>query len=322
MKRFIFKIGIFACIIGIPFLVLNTLYKHSNYWKCANELYEVKNYPEDISLCNVGNSHEMFGLRYTKYYNGVSNNFATSSQPFYYSYQVLKDASGSIEDNAVVLIGVSYFDWYYDWRNLFKRLESYNDRYYSFLKPWQIYNFDTETYIERGLFPLLTAKDSVKYVFSDISLPDIEPVLETNASQQIEAVVDYKYNSLINEVMDLGENKEALLASNRRDAQKLISYCYEKNYTPVLICAPITKNLTDRFSEDFMKEFDENNAWLCGQYKDLVFLDYSRDERFCTHLEWFKDSDHLNSIGGDLFTQQVLDDLVAEGILDKDMVVD
>lgn len=114
----------------------------------------------------------------------------------------------------------------------------------------------------------------------------------------------------------------SILASNKKDAQRLISYCYEKNYIPVFICLPVTKNLTDRFSEDFMKEFDENNAWLCGQYKDLVFLDYSRDERFCTHLEWFKDSDHLNSIGGDLFTQQVLDDLVTEGILDKDMVVD
>lgn len=172
-----------------------------------------------------------------------------------------------------------------------------------------------------GVFPLLTAKENVKYIFSDIELPSKEPILETTAVNSIEAAAEYKYNSLMNDVMHLGENKDAILAQNREDLERLITYCYEKNYTPVLICAPITKNLTDRFSDEFMREFDENNAWICEKYPDIPFFDYSRDERFATSLELFRDSDHLNSAGGDAFTSQLLEDLAANGILQENLLI-
>lgn len=318
MRKFILKIVVFMLIIGTPFCILNSMYKNTNYWKSANELYELKYYPNNITLLNLGNSHEMWGLRYKKYYNGIANNFATSSQPFYYSYQTLVDAEESIEDNAVVIIGISYFDWYYNWEELFTEIPTFNNRYYSYLKPNQMFNFDLDSWFSCGVFPLLTSNENAKYIFNDIDLPDIEPI-DNNTSGNIEGAADYKYDSWMNDVMCLGEGKDEIYMKNRKWLLKTIDYCIEKKYTPVLICSPITTQLTSRFSKEFMDDFDRKNQYIKTKYPNILFLDYSRDEEFCNDITLFRDSDHMNSNGGDKFTNRLINDLIANDILDASM---
>lgn len=325
MKKFIVKFILFVAVIVVPFSILNGLYKNTNYWKSSNETYELRYYPDGIALLNLGNSHEMAGFCYGKFYRGVSNNFATSSQPFYYSHQVLKSAEESIADGAVVLIPISCFDWYYNWRELFGEIRTYNNRYYSFLKPWQICGFNMDDYIECGVCPLFTAKENVKYIFQDINLPDIEYVdnsmLMDNGIDYANEVVDYKYNSLMNDVMDLGPKKDRVYEQNKNDMIHLIDYCYTKGYRPVLLSTPVTSLLNDRFSEDFKNDFDEKNQEICRSYPDLLFLDYSKDKEFTDNLQYFRDSDHMNSYGGDAYTERVLSDLVKAGMIDENDIV-
>lgn len=318
MRKFIFKVIVFVLVIGIPFCILNSLYKNTNYWKSANELYELKYYPNRISLLNLGNSHEMRGIRYQKYYDGIANNFATSSQPFYYSYQTLINAEESIEDNAVVIIPISYFDWYYNWEELFTEIPTYNNRYYSYLKPKQMFNFDFDSWFSCGIFPLLTSKENIKYIFDDIDLPSVEP-LDEHTPGNIEGTADYKYNSWVNDVMYLGKGKDKIYMKNRKWLIKTIDYCIEKEYTPVLICSPITAQLTSRFSKDFMDDFDLKNQYIKTKYPNVLFLDYSRDEEFCNDITLFNDSDHMNSKGGDQFTKRLISDLVEHNIIDAKM---
>lgn len=324
MKKFLVKLAIILAVVGIPFGILNELYKNTNYWKSANETYELRNYPDNITLLNLGNSHEMYGLRYRKYYQGISNNFATSSQPFFYSHQVLKSAEGSIADGAVVLIPVSYFDWYYNWKELFAAIETYNSRYYSFLKPWEIYNYEFDAHIECGACPLLTAKENVKYILNDMQLPDIEAEyvakLMDRGEEHANDVADYKYNSLMNDVMDLGEGKERLYEDNKEDLTELISYCYRKGYRPVLLCTPVTSLLNQRFSEEFLNDFDKKNQEICRMFPEMLFLDYSKDTAFTDSLQYYIDSDHMNSQGGDMYTKKVLNDLADEGVIDEELL--
>lgn len=324
MKKFILKLGLFMAMIGLPFGILNERYKVTNYWKSSNETYELRNYPDKISLLNLGNSHEMYGLRYNKYYRSIANNFATSSQPFYYSYQVLKNAEKNISDGAVVLIPVSYFDWYYNWKDLFGRIKTYNRRYYSFLSPWQIYNYEVVAHIECGIFPLLTARENIQYIFHDTGLPDIEAECSTKLMDRGEeyanGVADYKYNSLVNDVMELGEKKDELYEGNKKDLVNLIDYCYKKGYHPVLLCTPVTSMLNSRFSEEFFMDFDEKNQEICRMYPDLLFLDYSKSIEFTDNLQYFIDSDHMNSWGGDVYTQAVLNDLAKAGVIEWALV--
>lgn len=320
MKKFLIKIALFFLTIAIPFLILNGMYKRTNYWKSSNELYNIRVHDEKISLVNVGNSHEMNSLRYEKYYKGHSANFATSSQPFYYSYQVLTAAEESIEEDAVVIIPISYFDWYYNWAELFSAVKTYNNRYYSVLPPWKMYDFNFDLWLECGVFPLLTAKDNVQYIFQDIAAPVREPVNEAVVGNALVDVADYKYNSWCNDVMDLGIDKDKKYEQNLYYFTKMIDYCLDKGYTPVIICTPVTEELYGRFSAEFMNDFYRKNHYIQELYPDVLFLDYSRDMSFTTEYTYYKDSDHMNSVGGEIYTKRVLQDLVANGVIDANMV--
>lgn len=317
MRKFICKIIIFLLIIGIPFTYFNYIYKNTNYYLLTYEQYEVKNAPEDITLLNLGNSHERDGLRYEKFYNGTSNNFALSSQPFYYSYQILVNNCENINDNAVVLIPISYFDWYFDYKGFCLDDKTLNDRYYGMLNPNQMLLFDVDDYFNMGVFPILSAGQSVQNIYNDLPEPNIEPINETVVNN-VEDIAELKCQAWNRDIMADDDNKESVYQDNLRCVKNIIDYCYEKGYVPVLLVSPVTRTLTETMGEEFIADFDEKNNKLVSLYPDILFLDYSRDEQFCDNLEYFKDSDHLNSIGGDVYTQRVLADLVEYGVLEQE----
>lgn len=318
MKKFLAKLLIFFCIVGIPFLGLNAAYMNTNFYRSMNELYWLKNYPDQIELLNLGNSHTMYGLRYSKFYDGVAHNFATSSQPFFYDYSVLRHIEGSIAPGTVVIVPISYFDWFYNYPVLFTEdSASYNNRYYSFLPPQYIYDYDFEQHVKYGLLPILTAKENLQYIFHDTALPRLEAEdLTMNPDKQ--KIAQIKANDWKNNVMDLGAGKQALIEENTYYFQKILDYCYQQGYTPVVISPPMTQELTAQFSQAFLEEFDAITQEVLSAYPGIVYLDYSRDTAFSTHPEYFRDSDHLNSIGGDLLTQRLLNDLVEQGILPRE----
>lgn len=97
MKKFIGKLILFLLIVLTPLLTLNYLYKNTTAYDAANEMYYLKHFPKDIELLNLGNSHEKAGIFWEGNYLGVAHNFATSSQPFYYDYYVLINASECIK---------------------------------------------------------------------------------------------------------------------------------------------------------------------------------------------------------------------------------
>ena len=55
----------------------------------------------------------------------------------------------------------------------------------------------------------------------------------------------------------------------------------------------------DRFYRD-MEEI--------SQKYDILYLDYTGDERFLADYRWYSDTDHLNGYGSRYFTQEFLKD--------------
>jgi hypothetical protein len=49
----------------------------------------------------------MYDLDLEKYNSGIAHNFATSSQPFFHDYSVLKNVEEAIPDEAVIFIPIS-----------------------------------------------------------------------------------------------------------------------------------------------------------------------------------------------------------------------
>lgn len=315
MKKFLIKMTISLSIVLIPLMIISVLYKNTNAYLSSNELYKVRVYPENISLLNLGNSREMYGISYDNNYNGVAHNFASSSQPLYYDLQVLKEAKNSINKDAIVFIPLSYFDWTYDWRELFKKdIGAYNKRYYGIISPQNIYNFNIEEYFKYSLFPALTAKSDLKYILNDI---DIVKGYSTDSTKNIEQEVKYTYSAWRNNVEADKEDEEEVIKGNVSDFKNLLNYCLKMGYQPVVLISPITEQFTAAYPKEDLEKFYQRTTEVLKNYPDVLFLNYAEDPEVSTNLKYFFDAVHLNNMGGDVYMKKVLKQLVQKGYLDE-----
>ena len=318
MKKFIIKMSIFLSIVAVPAIIISASYKKTNWYKLSNELVNVRVFPKEIEVLNLGNSREMYGMRYADCYKGSAHNFASSSQPLYYDLQVLKHAENSIKKDAVVLIPLSYFDWEYNWRELFKiDTGAYNKRYYGTIEPWNMYNFNFEQYIKYGVLPVLSAKDNLKYILDDVSMIKGYTTAEVeNIDQEVLRTI----SSWEKGVIAPTDEKEDVIKGNKRDFDDLIQYCKKKGYKPVIFSTPITKEFTANYPKQKIQEFYNITKEMMDKYPDLLFLDYSSDEIISSNTKFFVDAVHMNDVGADAFTKALLKRLAQEGYINRDSI--
>lgn len=318
MKKFIMKMSIFLGVIALPVILLSLCYRRTNWYKLSNELYNLREIPKNISIVNVGNSREMHGLRYDKCYKGVAHNLASSSQPLYYDLQVLKHAKDKLQSRAVVIIPLSYFDWDYNWREIFIADDAaYNKRYYGVINPLHIYNLNIEELVKYGVLPALTAKDNLKYIMNDI------PYVKSYTSsvvQDIKIQAERTNYAWTTGVSALDANLKYVEKGNQEDFYKLIDYCKDQGYKPVVICSPITRTFTEVYSKERLDRFEKITKETLKKYPDILFLDYADDDYFATKNEYYIDAVHMNDVGADAFTKALLERLAQEGYINRDSI--
>jgi lysophospholipase L1-like esterase len=104
-----------------------------------------------------------------------------------------------------------------------------------------------------------------------------------------------------------GKQIAAIILIYRSSTTYWIKLCKEHNITPILITTPYRSYYSNWFSNEILEQFyceliDPNE-------NDVIYLDYSRDERFNNSEELLKDTDHLNKQGAIVFTEIVIKDL-------------
>lgn len=313
MKRFVCKFLIFFILFTAPLLTINQLYKSTNFYNSMNELYWLRKFPDNIELLTLGNSHARAGIRFNETYAGIAHNFATSSQPFYYDYQVLKYVRENVLDDGIVLIQVSLFDWFYNYKELF--LEDagfYNKRYYSLLPSRSILYYDFEEDVKYHYLPVLTAKSDLKYIFNDIPLPKTDSADFSININHVVSSATWKYDSWINHVMSI---EEKVIDDNVYWFGKIIDYCYESGFIPVAVITPIPSTLSSMFSADILNQFRVITQHAIEEYPELLCLNYFDDPVFSENLKLYKDADHLNTYGALALTTRILNDLKKYGYI-------
>lgn len=73
----------------------------------------------------------------------------------------------------------------------------------------------------------------------------------------------------------------------------------------------MTNQLLEKFSEDFVCDFNRQIMEVQKEYPKLKFFDYSEDQDFAGNPQLFMnlDSDHLNEDGADIFSERLWADL-------------
>ena len=98
--------------------------------------------------------------------------------------------------------------------------------------------------------------------------------------------------------MKMRESKGAFSINNmnRNVFEDFVGICKDNNIKVVAFCSPIY--------QDFSSERIELSK-ICEE-KDIPFYDYSNDEFFMSHPEYFWDNAHLNKDGAEIYTKLVI----------------
>ncbi len=323
MKRFIFKIGMFILIIFSILGILNYRWVNSEVYSVVGETYRMENIPSDIEIMNLGSSHAQFAFDYSRLDAHTGFNFAVPAQSFMYDLNMLKQYKNYLADDCVVIIPVSYFDYYEDYE---KESIKVRERrfYYPILKCNLIEEFNIEDAIKHKFLPILSIKsDQLKYILDDdqLAIERYEDQYLENKFIASDGEIDMEYFMEYNEInvhdhslnFDKGINEYGL-----DRLHEIIEFCIDEGYKPMLVTTPFSSyyNEAEDFNTGFYEEFAALTNSIANEYS-IDYWDYSHDARFQDDLTLFYDNNHLNKGRGmAMFSDIFFERLSEEGYLD------
>jgi len=312
MKKFAIKGLLFFILILSSIGILNYLYIKTNYWQNTVVRGKFKNVPEHIQLANVGSSH---GVRSFKYSNVpyISFNFALSSQRFLYDYAILKQYITRFDENAVLLIPISY----HQITSIKTNFRDQRARYYHFLDREYMDFYSTQEKILFTIIPVMTAGSTLRFIIKD-QKPTVGGISRTTKEPELTRYCVEKHKSWTNDRKSDIKKREERFTKNKYLASQIIELCYANNIRPVLVSTPITSVLNNIYMKktpDFFDDFYRFTRELQEAYPGLPYFDYSHDPRFTNDFSLFYNGDHLNIAGAGKFTAIVISDLQASGLL-------
>lgn len=315
MKKFIKNLFVFILIIVAVIGGINSLfiYRSINYGTMGiakNDNAYIENVPEKIDICNFGSSHGYYGFNYENVSDEyVCYNFALPSQSLSYDYRILDSYRDNIVPGATVYICISYNSFFGEKETEDSKFESKNRRYYKFLEPSSIKEYDLKTLMFVKYFPSLIA--SPEEMIDTIILgkkPDDFWCDSTN-SDEAKKHGNARYERHVKDRTD-DEGKRIFNQEEIDAAIDLINLSYEIGATPVLVTTPYLSDYTEAVKENDPLFYDD----FYGVINDIQnktgvrYFDYQSDERFIGNYDLFFNTDHLNRAGAMKFTDILIED--------------
>lgn len=258
----------------------------------------------EIHVGNLGSSHGAYDFNYDALQEKgyICFNFANTSQSYDYDLAILQAYGQYMEEGSVMFIPVSYFSFNNEVVNATER-EAMSIRYYHFLPPEYIPNYDFYIDVVTHKIPILSAGEDILKL-----LPDLKLSLTAHAAD--DGIDEEEFARRAQERYSRHfDNKEEYFLPERIDElYAIIDYCQTHDITPVLITTPFSKYYRDLVSDEFLEEFNATVTKIASD-TGVSYYDYSADERFRDNLDYFSDSDHLNDQGAEYFMDILRDEV-------------
>lgn len=260
-------------------------------------------YPE-VHIGNLGSSHGVCDFDYSALSERgfLCFNFANTSQTFNYDHAVLQEYGHYMSPGSILFIPVSYFSFNNEVIND-AEAEAMSLRYYHFLSPQNIPDYDLYIDIVAHRLPILSAGEDILKL-----LPDLNLSLTAFAAEDGINPDDYVRWGQERYSRHFDNKDEYFLPERTNELNDIIHYCQEHEITPVLITPPFTGYYRELISEDFLQEFQEKVTAIARD-TGVSYYDYSHDERFYDNLIYFSDSDHLNEQGATYFMEVLMEEI-------------
>lgn len=296
-------------LLNIPYREIDDA-KYMDMWN----LRMLGNQINDVEIANVGSSHGAYDF----IYDGLTEdgyscfNFGSVSQTYQYDLALLKEYGSHLDEGCVVFIPVSYFSFNNETVNE-SEAQALSVKYYHFLSPKNVPDYDLYTDIVTTRLPILSAgEDLLKLLpaFSpSLKVLAAEEESDTESAEMDEAAVAEFANRAAMRFDRHFNNKETLFLPEREtQLLSLIDYCKKHGLTPVLITTPFSVYYNNPVPEDFLDRFYGTINRIASD-TNVSYYDYSHDARFGENLTYFSDSDHLNAEGAAYFMEIIAEEV-------------
>lgn len=312
------KLILALIVLFLPFVVINQFYKYAEYNFKDNNISVFRKVPKGIQVANLGTSHGgAFDYSYFPELKAV--NMALPSQPLKWDLAVLNQYVDRFENDSVLFILVSYGE--IDGIQPKIQEDKFISRYYQFLSPSNIYDFDFFKFLKLKFFPLAQAAHPFKLIKENVLTKSAngEKIRRFSESNYLETCTpEFVYHAFESA---FPRKHEEGFEYNKSLLIQLVDICHAHKIHPVIVTAPVTKIVNDIVAENSnifevyaelqkqVLKYCEDNNISCAWY------DYSRVPEFSENYDIFQDSTHLNKEGQGKFTKAIIARVRADNIL-------
>ena len=311
---------IFIIVLLLVALGLNSLYKRTNHFN--NQFVDVRKYwqkdgiPDNLQIVNVGSNHPKFGFDYTD--SGIRGaNLAIGPQTFEYDYAILRKNISHLAKNAVVVFPICLQKFF-----LYRQTSrGVHLKYYTFLDPKDIVGYSKKEKFFEIDIPLLRHPKRLRHLIKDAKTDNRLEWTENPMKTEVEIEKDADFwIRCWDKEFDIHIPSLEISSQNQEDIhqniwlmKEMIVYCLKHELKPVIVILPVTRNLSSRFSEDYLQTHVLRYINEAAK-EGAPVLNYLKDTRF-TDSSLYINSFFFNKTGRKTFTKVFVEDLKQKNYL-------
>lgn len=301
-------------IIGILFLLLFLLneYYYHIVLRNTQEHKIMRGLKGKYDYVAFGSSYGLYGISFPKECNGF--NFCIGGQFFYYTNKMLREYTPKcLKPGGTVYLVIADL--------VFARLGKglYRPERYSFLLTRNSMGKDY-SYLDyiRMRFPFFFNRKALIQIVRTLvrGVDNSYELLEKNKLNYEQTLQQARKRcsswcrqfGLKDTVSDeIASELEKEFIETRTVLTKMIQFCLDKGFKPVLVVTPVSQAMNECLSDVFIQKVLFGNIHLANTQK-VPLLNYLRDGRFQDRSLYANNADFLNARGRKLFTNMLLND--------------
>lgn len=304
----------------LPFEILNLIYSYVEFNFTDNGMTKFRKVPYGIQIANVGSSHG-YNFDYSEFPEYKSFNFNLSMQATNYDYHILNQYIDHMEENSVMFLLVSFGevegiqpDFQY---------EKIKKRYYQFLKPSNIENYNFFDALKQRFFPIVCDSHPFKTIWDhfvpkkqDSAASKKQRTDEEFAASITKELVLHSFETMFPNMGEEGFDY------NYGYLIKMIELCNAHKVYPVVVTCPVPDLTSEYYAETgFFDQYEIYRNKVLSETAErglnCKWYDYSRSPDFCHNYSYFKDISHMSDSGAKVFTRDIIEKLKDEKILSE-----
>ena len=303
-------IGIAAVIIflAVVLLIAEKIFERTNCYR--------QNYSETdkfygvgkVDYVNTGSTFASYGIDYKL--AGVNGlNLALCPQPLAADYKMLKHFSCCYNPGATVFITIA---------DLAFAKQGYTetkvvDKYYKILSRSEIDSYHPLRAIRAKYFPVLYSWKNFLRFYRDIRLNRDRDVcvnendLEAVAADAYKRCKAWKREFSLTNLQDgaQGRGFSEEFDYTCEIVAKMVRWCREHDLKPVLVNLPVTNEMENNFTEEFLDAFYYNHVNKLAEDLNIKFINLQKNDKLKDYLLYL-DSCRLNKAGREVVTKLLL----------------